>query len=197
MVLCLCGTFPDLHCSSLAACPKSDLSIVGFADYLSKMQKLISPSSDHCAILNNNSDTCVTEYHYPFVATVYNPLELPPGEPGTEALSNTAGNAFTKFGASTFSLSLFPGFTTTITPAPFNAKAGAATGTVASTGGVVATGTNAAATAASTGKATGTGSSAAASGTAATTTKSSGSKTQMSLVLMGCILATYLGAGAL
>jgi len=72
-------------------------------------------------------------------------LNLPAGEPGTEPLSNLPGNAFTDFGAPAYTLTLFPGYSSVITPAVFNAKAGAASGTLA-TGSAVVTASSAAST---------------------------------------------------
>ncbi|KAE9366568.1 hypothetical protein N431DRAFT_515018 [Stipitochalara longipes BDJ] len=83
-------------------------------------------SSDKCSILNNGTFTCIKDYDFPFAGTTaYNPLSLPAGEPGTEALSNTAGNAFTAFPSPTMTLTLYPAYTSTITAAPFEKSAGA------------------------------------------------------------------------
>lgn len=122
---------------------------------------MISKSVDDCAILDNGSDACVSQFGYPFYGTITNPLKLPADEPGTEPLSNLPGNAFTEFGAATYVLTLFPGYSSVITPAPFNANAGVATGSV-DAGSAVVTATSAVSSQsgvvapASTGKGTGT-----------------------------------------
>jgi hypothetical protein len=95
-------------------------------NYITSIQKILAPSSDKCAILNNGTSTCIKDYGFPFAGTTaYNPLSLPDGEPGTEALSNAAGNAFTLFPSPTMTLTLFPAYTSTITAAPFEKSAGA------------------------------------------------------------------------
>ncbi|KAF8847563.1 hypothetical protein BDZ45DRAFT_320904 [Acephala macrosclerotiorum] len=206
---CGCCEFAFPVSNILNVCPKSDLSILGFAQELSTTQHLISKSTDNCAILNNNSDTCVQKYGYPFHGTVTNPLNLPAGEPGDEPLSNLPGNAFTDFGAPAYTLKLFPGYSSVITPAAFNADAGAATGSVGASGSAVVTATagstgtggNVAATgtataktgsgATTTAKTTGTGTGAVAP---ASTTKSDGARWENkgSVVLGGLIVGILL-----
>jgi hypothetical protein len=105
--------------------PNSDLSIVGLQNYITSIQKILAPSTDKCAILNNGNSTCIKDYGFPFAdTTAYNPLSLLAGESGTEPLSNTAGNAFTVFPSPTMTLTLFPAYTSTITAAPFEKSAG-------------------------------------------------------------------------
>ncbi len=57
-----------------------------------------------------------------------NPFNLPPGEPGTEPVTNLPGNAFTEAGNEAVTLRLL-GYSSVISLAPFNGKAGAVTGT--------------------------------------------------------------------
>ena len=45
-------------------------------------------------------------------------------------MSNLPGNAFTEFGAPAYTLSLFPAYSSVITPAPFSANAGVDTQTL-------------------------------------------------------------------
>ncbi|PMD31554.1 hypothetical protein L207DRAFT_591505 [Hyaloscypha variabilis F] len=138
----------------LNTCPSSDLSVIGFPGYVTSIQNYLASDSDKCAVLNNGTATCVKDYGFPFVGTTaYNPLSLPAGEPGTEPLSNTAGNAFTVFPSPTMTLTLYPAYTSIITAAPFEKSAGAdanevqgssivdAGGAVVTATGVVATGT--------------------------------------------------------
>jgi hypothetical protein len=103
-------------------------------------------------------------------------------------LTNQAGNAFTQLPSAVYTLSLFPGYTSTITPVPFDAKAAsadtqsigtappvvAASPTAAGSGNVVPTGT------ATTGKSTGSGSAASTTATKA----SSGMKMEGSLAFL-------------
>ncbi|KAH8748570.1 hypothetical protein F5882DRAFT_470916 [Hyaloscypha sp. PMI_1271] len=111
----------------LTACPKSDLSIISLQTFITEVEKTLAPSTDKCAILNNGSETCVKNYNFPWVGTMaYNPLSLPAGEPGTAALSNTVGNAFTVFpSTAVVTLTLLSSYTSTITPASFVATAAA------------------------------------------------------------------------
>ena len=98
------------------------------------------------------------------MGNVTNPLNLPEGEPGTEPLSNLPGNAFTKFDVPAYTLQLFPGYSSVLTPAPFKNNAGVNTQSVAAgSAGITATapsgtGTSAAsgANSAATGKGTAT-----------------------------------------
>jgi hypothetical protein len=172
--------------SILNACPNSDLSVISFQTYVTDIQNIIDKSSDKCAILDNGTETCITDYGYPFAGSkAYNPLSLPSGEPGSEPLTNQAGNVFTELPSSVYMLSLFPGYTSTITPAPFDSKAASAdtksigtappvvsaSATATGSGNVVATGT------ATTGKSTGSGSAA----STAATKASSGMRMEGSL----------------
>jgi hypothetical protein len=108
-------------------CPNSDLSIISLQTFIKETEKTLAVSTDGCAILNNGSETCVEDYNFPWAGTMaYNPLSLPTGEPGTGAMSNTAGNAFTVFpSAAVVTLTLLSSYTSTITAAPFAATAAA------------------------------------------------------------------------
>jgi hypothetical protein len=162
------------HLSSLNACPKSDLTIFDIETTIANTVNLIQSSTTNCSILEDNPDYCVSTLGFDYDAgkPIYNVLNLT-DEPGTEPLSNSQGNPFTDFGAPAYTLLLFPGVTTTITPAPFDKDAGAATATSGSTdatasdtGSATETGSAGATTAAASGSAAGSSSAA-----AATTTK--------------------------
>jgi hypothetical protein len=136
-------------CSVLNVCPKSDLSIVGIADKVASAQNLIARSADNCSVLDNGTAACVSAFNFPYYGEkAFNPLKLGPDEPGSEPLSNLPGNAFTDFGVPAYTLKLFPGYSSVITPASFNSKAAAATqtinptaaGTTAGSGGATTTG---------------------------------------------------------
>ena len=107
--------------SILSVCPKSDLSVLGFSAFVTQTQKALAGSADKCAILNNGSATCVSDYNFPFVgSSVYNPLTLPTGIPGNDNLYNAPGNAFSVYpSAGVVTLTLKPSYTSTITPASF------------------------------------------------------------------------------
>ncbi|KAH8671937.1 hypothetical protein BGZ60DRAFT_527375 [Tricladium varicosporioides] len=169
---CQCCQFGWPVSNILNVCPKSDLSILAFPNKIQSVQNLVGTSTDNCAILETNPDACVTDLKFPWYgSTAYNPLALPTNMPGTEPLSNNPGNAFTDFGKPSYTVILFPAYSSVITPAAFKAGAGV-TGSV-TLGGVVSgttgiTGTGGSVTATGTGGAagtptgTGTGSSAAA-----------------------------------
>jgi len=112
--------------SILTDCPSTDLSVVGFPAYVTSIKNYLAASPDKCSILNNGTATCIKDYGFPFVGTTaYNPLSLPAGEPGTGALSNTAGNPFTVAPSPTITMTLLPSYTSVITAAPFVKSAGA------------------------------------------------------------------------
>jgi len=154
------------------------------------MQSVLSSSTDKCAVLDNGTDTCVTKYGFPFVGTTaYNPLNLGSSEPGTEPLSNTAGNAFTAFPVPTTTLSLFPAYTSVIIPAAFNAAAGADSNLVTGSGSIVlASPTGGPGGTASSGQSTGTGTVASASGTKA----SSGLRLEVYLGLISVTVTSFV-----
>jgi len=107
------------------------------------------------------------------MAITSNPLSLPPGEPGNEPFYNFPGNPFTAIGALEITPS-FPivGYSSVITPVPFNANAAAIIGDVLVSGTISATVTWNGSVAA-TGQITSTGSTS--TGTASTGTASTGS----------------------
>jgi hypothetical protein len=169
--------------SILNTCPNSDLSFIHFSSYIKTVQGEISQSSDQYAILNNGTQTCISEWKVPYVGSMaYNPLSLPSAKPGTEPLTNRPGNAFTTMGSPTTTLSLFPGYTSTITFAHFNAKvAGADLNSVAASFAVVV--------------ATGGGGAVAGTGTPASTNKpNSGLKTNSGTALM-FLMMTFIILG--
>jgi hypothetical protein len=164
---------------------------VGFDKKLKEAQDLDNTySKNKCAILNNATDLCASSFGIKKAgSTWYNPLQLPSSEPGTEPLSNLPGTPLTDFGAASITLKLFPGYSSVITPASFNAQnAGPISGPVLDTpiptGNAtdIATDTAAATaaattTAATTTTATGTeasGSTGSATGTGATASKTGG-----------------------
>lgn len=84
---------------------------------------------DSCAILeNDNGANCAPTFGIQKAGNIwYKPVKLPSSKPGTEPLSNLPGIAFMDFGAASYTLTLFPGFTSVIIPALFDASNAAAT----------------------------------------------------------------------
>lgn len=123
-------------------------------------------------------------------------MNLPSSEPGTEPLSNLPGTAFTNFGAASYTLALFPGFTSVITPAPFDAGNAAATGTADGIqsvkqieSGTATRGTSRSASGTNAGAAGGT-STGSSTGTAATPSKTNGAIARYaSRIMLSCIIA--------
>jgi hypothetical protein len=183
---------PANNSSILNVCPKSDLSVLSFPGFVKQVASELGPSPDKCAILNNGTETCINDYNFPYEGkTAYNPLALPSGEPGTQALSNTAGNAFTVFPSPALTLSLLPAltYTSVITPAAFAASASANPQSILGTSilGIPGTSSTSVST---TSKATGTGSAANTSATKA----SSGMKMERnSLFLLLAVGSTIVG----
>lgn len=107
-------------------------------------------ASNQCEILSDGSQ-CVTSFSLDTVAsTWYNPGELPSGYPGTLPLSDTTDAGSITSSPDPYTFTIFPSYTTVITPAPYDKKnvaatqtgttAGSATGTTAT--GTAATGTS-------------------------------------------------------
>ncbi|KAH6714288.1 hypothetical protein DL95DRAFT_368996 [Leptodontidium sp. 2 PMI_412] len=131
---CQCCQFSFPLSNIFNVCPTSDLSLFGIDNEIAAARKLIEQSNDNCAILETSPDTCVTELGFPYAGTkIVNLLNLPTGIPGSDPLVNNPGNAFTDFGSPSYTLSLFPSYSTVIKPAAFNTKAGAGTQTVSGT----------------------------------------------------------------
>ncbi|KAH7346145.1 hypothetical protein BKA65DRAFT_594710 [Rhexocercosporidium sp. MPI-PUGE-AT-0058] len=137
-------------------CPTSDLSLFGIDNDIATAQGLLQQSKDNCAILETSPDACVAELGFPYAGTkIVNLLNLPTGIPGSDPLVNNPGNPLTDFGLASYTLSLFPAYSTVIKPAAFNTKAGAGaqtfsgtiTAKVSGTASAVNTGTGAAAAA--------------------------------------------------
>lgn len=125
---CTCCALGWHVSNTINACPKNDLSLLDFPNYIATTQS-VSSSKDKCAVLDTNPESCVTDYGSPWVGpNYYNAQNLPADQPGTEPLSDLPGDSFTEFGDTDFTLTLYPGFSTVITPAPFVATAGEASG---------------------------------------------------------------------
>jgi len=166
---CDCCQTSQLISNIFNICPNSNLSSIGFTDWFANEEKTIQNAQafnlkltgkdpGNCTILDTAPDTCVSKYKLPIQGTKWwNPLELPADVPGTEALSDTAGSVTVPpWGMNKSSMVLFPGYTTVITPAAYNAKNAAATTGVGDTtiaGATTGMGTGSAGAAATTTKA--------------------------------------------
>ncbi|KAI7974994.1 hypothetical protein EIK77_006650 [Talaromyces pinophilus] len=122
-------------------CPHNDLSDLAIDQMLDAFESGYNNSaSDQCSILADGNQ-CVTSFGLDTVAsTWYNPGQLPSGFPGTAPLSDTSGSLTSA--PAPYTYSVFPSYISVITPAPYNAKNAAGTGTVVETSS--ATGTAAA-----------------------------------------------------
>lgn len=96
-------------------------------------------ASDQCSILADG-DQCVNSFGLDTVAsTWYNPGQLPSGYPGTAPLSDTTAGGSLTSAPDPYTYSIFPSYISVITPAPYNAKNAAGTGTVIETSSVTGT----------------------------------------------------------
>lgn len=95
--------------------------------------------SDNCSILDDDTDTqCISSFPIDSDASTWNnPGQVPSGFPGTAPLSDTTDAGSLTSAPDPYTFSLFPAYTSAITPAPYNAKAV----TAANTGTAVLTGT--------------------------------------------------------
>lgn len=131
--------------SIVEMCPHNDLSDLSIDQMLHAFDFGYNNSaSDQCSILANG-DQCVSSFGLDTVAsTWYNPGQLPSGFPGTAPLSDTTDGGSLTSAPAPYTYSVFPSYISVITPAPYNAKNAAGTGTVVDTSS--ATGTAAAGT---------------------------------------------------
>lgn len=132
----------NLVYSIVELCPHNDLSDLSIDIMLDTFESGYNNSaSDQCSILADG-DQCVTSFTLDTVAsTWYNPGQLPSGFPGTAPLSDTtAGGSLTNAPAP-YTYSIFPSYISVITPAPYNAKNAAGTGTVVETSSAAGTST--------------------------------------------------------
>ncbi|KAJ7203066.1 hypothetical protein GGX14DRAFT_339209, partial [Mycena pura] len=125
----------DCECCNLSApisniintCPKSDMSFLGVStliqQYAATAQQL---TTDSCqSALGSAADTtCPSQFSISLDAggEFLNPAALPAGVPGSEPLSTLAGTVTALPGPQTITLELFPGYTSVIALAPFDAK---------------------------------------------------------------------------
>jgi hypothetical protein len=97
-------------------------------DTLAAYEQSNTASGDNCSILDNSPYQCSNTYsNYVDGTSWVNPGSLPTRFPGTAPLSDTTGQ-LTSLDFYVYTLSLFPAYSTVITPAPFNATNAAATG---------------------------------------------------------------------
>ena len=155
---CECCQTSQLFSNIFNICPSSNLSSIGFDSWFASEEKLIksgqvsyseiaSMALGNCTILDTAPDTCASKYKLPIEGTKWwNPLALPAGVPGTQALSDIAGSVTVPpWGMTKTTMVLFPAYTTVITPATYNEENAAATtgvsGTTTAAGATAGTGT--------------------------------------------------------
>jgi hypothetical protein len=160
---CNCCQTSQVFSNIFNICPSSNLSSIGFDSWFATQEKLIksdqvsyseiaSMALGNCTILDTAPDTCASKYKLPIEGTKWwNPLALPAGVPGTQALSDVAGSVTVPpWGTTKTTMVLFPSYTTVITPATYNEESAAATtgisGTTTSAVATAGTGTGSAGT---------------------------------------------------
>jgi hypothetical protein len=163
---CNCCQTSQVFSNIFNICPSSNLSSIGFNSWFAAQEKLIKSDQvsyseiasaagggplGNCTILNTAPDTCASKYELPIEGTKWwNPLALPAGVPGTQALSDVAGSVTVPpWGTTKTTMVLFPAYTTVITPATYNEENAAATTGVSGTGSAGAAVTTTKASAAS------------------------------------------------
>lgn len=115
-------------------CPSNDLSDLAIGQMLDAFESGYNNSaSDQCSILADGNQ-CVSSFSLDTVAsTWYNPGHLPSGFPGTAPLSDTTAGGSLTSAPAPYTYSVFPSYISVITPAPYNARNAAGTGTAVET----------------------------------------------------------------
>ncbi|KAJ7904031.1 hypothetical protein B0H13DRAFT_1717272 [Mycena leptocephala] len=123
---------PVCECCKLSApisniintCPNSDLSILGVPVLIQKYAtEAQQDTSDSCqSALGSNACTSQFGISVDGGGAFFNPAALPAGVPGSEPLSTLAGSVTALPGPQTITLELFPGYSSVIALAPFDAK---------------------------------------------------------------------------
>ncbi|KAJ7486264.1 hypothetical protein B0H11DRAFT_1625240, partial [Mycena galericulata] len=124
----------DCECCKLSApisniintCPKSDLTFLGVPVLIQKYAaEAQQDTSDSCqSVLGSNTNICSSQFGISVDGSgeFLNPAALPAGVPGSEPLSTLAGSVTALPGPQTITLELFPGYSSVIALAPFDAK---------------------------------------------------------------------------
>jgi hypothetical protein len=117
--------------SIIDTCPHNDLSDLPIDIMLNSFEGGYNLSaSDQCSVLSDGTGSQCTSFNFDTYATKwYNPGQLPSGFPGTASLSETTAGGSLTSAPEPYTFSLFPAYTSVITPAPYNAKAVTATNT--------------------------------------------------------------------
>ena len=119
---------------AINTCPDSDLSRIDLPLSIQKVQSKMRSANFNCApILNSKS--CTEEFGMQLGAgsIFYDPLNFPPGVPGTKPVSDVG--SFTTFpGPQTTVIGMYGGYTSTVTMVPWGRGSGA-TGTAKSATG--------------------------------------------------------------
>ncbi|KAE9992626.1 hypothetical protein EG327_008369 [Venturia inaequalis] len=121
---CECCESSRYFSGAVNTCPRTDLSIIALDVYFKGAVNNVPQVDVDCAPLLN-SDKCTEEFGMKLGSGTefYNLLSLPPGVPGTQAISDVG--AFTTFpGPQTTTLKMFGGYSSVITMAPWTAGSG-------------------------------------------------------------------------
>lgn len=146
---CECCESSRYFSGAVNTCPRTDLSIIALDVYFKGAVNNVPQVDIDCAPLLN-SDKCTEEFGMKLGSGTefYNLLSLPPGVPGTQAISDVG--AFTTFpGPQTMTLEMFGGYSSVITMAPWTAGSG---GSGVRTGDVAAAATGSSSASGSGGK---------------------------------------------
>ncbi|KAJ5769059.1 hypothetical protein N7520_003618 [Penicillium odoratum] len=138
----------------IQACPHNDLSGLSIDTWISSLQFGYNESaSDDCSILDDGTGSqCKASFTFESEATTwYNPGQLPSGFPGTAPLSDTTNAGSLTVAPEPYTFSLFPAYTSVISPVPYNAKAVTAVNTETAAQSATETGTGAGSTETGTG----------------------------------------------
>ncbi|KAJ5623055.1 hypothetical protein N7490_011660 [Penicillium lividum] len=147
---CECCLDSSVLSNIIQACPHNDLSALSIDTWIESFQFGYNESaSDDCSILDDGTGSqCMASFTFESEATTwYNPGQLPSGYPGTAPLSDTTDAGSLTVAPEPYTFSLFPAYTSVISPVPYNAKAVTAVNTGTAAQSATETGTGASSTA--------------------------------------------------
>ncbi|KAJ7465100.1 hypothetical protein FB451DRAFT_1402819 [Mycena latifolia] len=137
----------DCECCKLSApisniintCPNSDLTFLGVPNLIQKYAAVAQQdTTDSCqSVLGSDSSLCSSQFNISVDGggAFFDPAALPAGVPGSEPLSTLAGSVTALPGPQTITLELFPGYSSVIALASFDAKKVAQTAAPTANGG--------------------------------------------------------------
>ncbi|KAJ7635810.1 hypothetical protein DFH06DRAFT_1100396 [Mycena polygramma] len=122
---CTCCMLSAPISNIIHTCPKSDLSLLSVSTLIQSLAKDAQQDSpDSCKSALGSNNTCASQFNITIDdgATYLNPAALPSGVPGSEPLSTLSGSVTTLPGPQTITLELFPGYSSVIALASFDAQ---------------------------------------------------------------------------